>query len=58
MMNEELNRLENEGTIENVTREPTPWLNALVIIPKGRFKIKILREEDTRLLRLTICLLN
>ena len=56
MMNEELNRLENEGTIENVTRELTPWLNALVIIPKGRFKIKILREDDTRLLRLTIFL--
>ena len=40
-MNEELKRLEKEGIIEDVTGEPTPWLNPLVIVPKGERNIII-----------------
>ena len=40
-VNEELKRLENEGIIEDVTGKPTPWLNPLVIVPKGEHNIKI-----------------
>ena len=40
-MNEELKRLENEGIIEDITGEPTPWLNPLVIVPKGEHNIRI-----------------
>ena len=40
-MNEELKRLENESIIEDVTGEPTPWLNQLVIVPKGEHNIRI-----------------
>ena len=40
-MNEELKPLENEGIIEDVTGEPTPWLNPLVIVLKGEHNIRI-----------------
>ena len=40
-MNEELQRLENGGIIQDVTGEPTPLLNPLVIIPKGDHNIRI-----------------
>ena len=40
-VNEELKRLEKEGIIEDVTGEPTPWLNPLVIVPKGERNIII-----------------
>ena len=65
-MNEELKRLENESIIEDITGEPTPWLNPLVIVPKGEHNIRIyvdmcaankaIREHDARHLRSTICL--
>lgn len=34
-VNKELERLESEDIIEDVTGEPTDWLNPLVIVPKG-----------------------
>ena len=40
-MNEELKRLKSEGIIEDVTGEPTPWLNPLVIVPKGEHNTRI-----------------
>ena len=40
-MNGELKRLENEGIIEDVTGEPTLWLNLLVIVPKDEDNIRI-----------------
>ena len=40
-MNEELKRLEKEGINEDVTVEPTPCLNPLVIVPKGVHNIRI-----------------
>ena len=40
-VNEELKPLENEGIIEDVTGEPTPWLNPLVIVLKGEHNIRI-----------------
>ena len=46
-MNEELKRLENEGIIEDVTGEPTPWLNPLVIVPKDEDNIRICVEMRT-----------
>ena len=36
-LNKELKRLEKEGAIEDVTGEPTPWLNP----PKGVHNIRI-----------------
>ena len=40
-VNIELERLERAGIIEDVTNLPTPWLNPLVVVPKG--------EEDVRI---------
>ena len=40
-VNEELKRLANKGIIEDVTAEPTPWLNPLVILPKREYNIRI-----------------
>ena len=34
-VNKELERLEREDIIEDITGEPTRWLNPLVIVPKG-----------------------
>ena len=38
---EELDKLEKAGIIEDVTNEPTPWLNPLVIAPKPNGKIRL-----------------
>ena len=38
---QELNRLEAEGIIEDISSEPTPWLNPLVVVPKGNNKIRL-----------------
>ena len=40
-MNDEPKQLENEGIIEDITGEPTSWLNLLVIVPKGEHSIRI-----------------
>ena len=32
----EIERLQAQDIIEDVTNEPTPWLNPLVIVPKGK----------------------
>ena len=40
-VNEELKQLEKEGIIEDVTEEPTSWLNPLVIVPTGEDNIRI-----------------
>ena len=40
-VNEELKRLEKEGINEDVTVEPTPCLNPLVIVPEGVHNIRI-----------------
>ena len=40
-MNEKVKQLEKEGTIEDVTEEPTSCLNPLVIVPKGEHNIRI-----------------
>ena len=37
----EIKRLEEEDIIEDVTAQPTPWLNALVIVPKGEDQIRL-----------------
>ena len=39
--------MENEGIIEDVTGEPTPWLNPLVIVPKDEDNIRICVEMRT-----------
>ena len=65
-VNEELKRLENEGIIEDVAGEPTPWLNPFVIVLKGehntricidmRAANKLISRTRYLLLRSTICL--
>ena len=40
-VNSEIERLERENIIEDVTGERTPWLNPLVIVPKGDNKIRL-----------------
>ena len=40
-MNEEFRRLENEGIINDVTGESTPWLYPLVVVPKGEQNIRV-----------------
>ena len=40
-VNKELEKLEKAGIIEDVTNEPTPWLNPLVIAPKPEGKIRL-----------------
>ena len=40
-VSEEIERLQAEDIIEDVTKEPTPWLNPLVIIPKGDNSIRL-----------------
>jgi len=40
-VNKELERLERAGIIEDVTDEPTPWLNPLVIVPKPDGNIRL-----------------
>ena len=40
-MNKEFRRLENEGIINDVTGEPTPWLYLLAVVPKGEQNIRV-----------------
>lgn len=40
-VNKELEKLERAGIIEDVTDEPTPWLNPLVIVPKSDGTIRL-----------------
>ena len=40
-VNKELEKLERAGIIEDVTDEPTPWLNPLVIVPKSDGSIRL-----------------
>ena len=50
----ELDKLEKAGIIEDVTSEPTPWLNPLVIVPKGEQSIRIcldMRNANTAIER-------
>ena len=37
----QLEKLESEGIIEDVTSQPTPWLNQMVIVPKGQDDIRV-----------------
>ena len=37
----EIKRLEEEDIIEDVTAQPTPWLNPLVMVPKGEDQIRL-----------------
>ena len=39
-VNEECKLLENGDIIEDVTGEPTPWLNPLILVSKGENNIK------------------
>ena len=48
-VNEELKRLEKEGINEDVTVEATPWLNPLVIVPKGVHNIRIASRHNIRI---------
>ena len=53
-VNAEIERLERENIIEDVTGEPTPWLNPLVIVPKGDNKIRLcvdMREANKAITR-------
>lgn len=38
---EELAKLEDEGIIETVTNEATPWISPMVIVPKANGKIRL-----------------
>ena len=38
---QELEKLEKQGIVEDVTCEPTPWLSPLVIVPKGKSSIRV-----------------
>ena len=50
----ELNKLEQQGIIEDVSGEPTPWLNPLVVVPKGENEIRVcldMRNANTAITR-------
>lgn len=34
-VNEKITQLEQQGIIEDITDEPTPWISPLVVVPKG-----------------------
>ena len=40
-VNDQIDKLEKAGIIEDVTNEPTTWLNPLVVVPKGDNSIRI-----------------
>ena len=40
-VNHELSRLEEAGILEDVTGQPTPWLNLLVVVPKGDDDVRV-----------------
>ena len=40
-VNREIQKLESEGIVEDVTNEPTPWINPLVIVPKSGDEIRL-----------------
>lgn len=40
-VNREIEKLEKAGIVEDVTDEPTPWLNPLVIVPKADGTIRL-----------------
>ena len=52
---QELNRLESEGIIGDVTAEPTPWLSPLVVVPnKDTNELKLcidMRKANTAICR-------
>ena len=40
-VNREIQKLESEGIVEDVTNEPMPWINPLVIVPKSGDEIRL-----------------
>jgi len=53
-VNKELEKLERAGIIEDVTDEPTPWLNLLVIVPKTCYSSKK-RRNYKNVCRYALC---
>ena len=44
----EIKNLEVHDIIKDITNEPTPWLNPLVVVPKGENDVRICLDEHTR----------